>query len=171
MSEELIDNFLKGVVVKRKPLSEQEEAGAMSVASDILLMAENKLEGKEAGVFENIAANSKQKFTIVSGEAIDIMLGPENPETNLAISVSEHSGIKGGYGKTGLMKIYYFSPNEVTVKKIVLDMTTGTKAQRDSPDKYRDKKYEQQIVEVYHPDKVDLSQLLSDLSSARPLNH
>lgn len=192
MSQEPIDEFLKRAIVERKQLSDQEREDAMSVAREVWKKAIEKANGKEYEMFFNISPESEQRISLFLGQKVAIHK-PENPKTDLVIMVSESlKDEKGNMALTGIVNKYFFAPNEVVKKefnlrgvkpinsRMTVDASIG-----ESMD-LRDIKFanprlefdpnvmeqarrqeEQRTEETYHPDKADLSSLLSDLSSAK----
>ena len=118
---------------------------------------------KDYTIVVNKTPDGTQRFALYLGQKIE-MHKPTNPNTDLVINVSKLA--KDRDGKAVLkncQKIYFFAPDEITVVEfgvndIKVDFTNFDQVMRG---------VEQMTQEIYHPGKSDLTNLLSNLSSAK----
>jgi len=177
MAEESIDNFLKRVGATREPLSEQEKKEAMIVAWKVRDIAKGKIpKGKEFGILTN--AKQTERF-IIYAEPLAEDKPPWVPrDSNLQIDVLRSvQNAMGGMVNVGFDS-YYISSSGV-IKQTVIYPSPDQLEEAHFQEKHIPREpvstkkarlsREQSTQEIYHPDKEDLTSLLSDISSAKPL--
>lgn len=180
MTEESIDNVLKKATTERKPLSEEEKREAMEAGKEVWRTAmeatkgrrsvDLKLEDLDCSILIYIY-NPRHKESKHSKAFL------QDPDTDLVISVFRQVRDERGISSVAEMDRYEFAPGKVTKLEMhpgqtdinkylsIKDPFQAELAMRN--DAKREK--EQRTEERYHPDKEDLQNLLSVVSSAKEL--
>ena len=182
MPEVSVDEFLEKAATERKPLSEEEKKEAMVVARKVWRAAIEKTNGKDFVLLKKETPNAHTYLNIDTHIDKNSPNRKEYPNTDLIISVYREIRDAKGQMNTVEMSVYSFSPEKVTKRTFSpdSDMTEYDKSYYSSKiigspehdlamSKYWQASKERSTQEVYHPDKADLTTLLQNLSSAKPI--
>lgn len=179
---ESVDEFLERVSAPRKPLTDQEKKEAMEVASEIRKKAEEIAGGKDKVSLMDIGESSRDltsHVTIYLGKGIDEFNAHRNlryeydqkyPKSDLIIEVRFHQHDEKDKEMRLPIHEYDFTADGV-IKTIFDSGITGSEVLKRILERGEDevlRTAELKTEETYHPDKADLSDLLANLSSAKP---
>lgn len=170
--EKSIEQFLEELPAERKLLSEEERKEAMVVAREVWKKAMEKTKGQSSISLKAEIAGGEQSIVLFTGEKVETF-HPENPRTDLVINVNPPMD-KDGNAISSIVHQYRFAPDEVVKRTVDMSAQRSINVNQFLEIKNPvertniiERARAQQMEEVYHPDKADLSGLLAAISSVK----